>query len=143
MEAKFCTGLAGAPQAAEIRREVFIQEQGFQDEFDSLDDQAAHLLLMDGDMAVATARIFPEPGKPGVWHAGRIAVRKQYRGLHLGARLMQELCAYARAHGGNKVYLSAQVRAQGFYERCGFTAYGDHYDDEGCPHVSMEKRLEP
>ncbi len=141
MRAQFYQGLSSAPEAMEIRKEVFVREQGFVDEFDATDPMAAHLLLWDGDTAAATARAFPEEGQPGVWHVGRIAVRKAWRGRHLGAEVMRQLEEYVRARGGKKIVLSAQVRAQGFYERCGYTAHGDHYDDEGCPHVATEKPL--
>ena len=33
------------------------------------------------------------------------------------------------------------ARARGFYERHGYTAAGDVYDEVGIPHVAMEKRV--
>ena len=35
------------PQAAAIRRAVFMDEQGFRDEFDEIDPRASHLVLCD------------------------------------------------------------------------------------------------
>ena len=43
--------------------------------------------------------------------------------------------------GAKKASLSAQVQAQGFYESCGYTAEGDTYLDEHCPHIHMTKTL--
>ena len=42
------------PEALEIRIKVFVDEQGFCDEFDATDAVATHLVLFDGDSAVDT-----------------------------------------------------------------------------------------
>ena len=47
----------------------------------------------------------------------------------------------ARELGADKIVLSAQCRVRGFYEKCGYTAYGDIYLDEYCEHIRMEKNL--
>ena len=58
------------PEAILIRREVFMEEQGFQNEFDDIDSMATHLVLFDGDTPAAVCRFFPgeEPadGRRGV-----------------------------------------------------------------------------
>ena len=36
-------------EAKEIRLEVFVKEQGFEEEFDDIDKTAAHIVLFDGD----------------------------------------------------------------------------------------------
>ena len=50
----------GIPEyAKEIRRTVFVDEQGFHDEFDETDRAAAHIIAFDeDDNPVATCRIF-------------------------------------------------------------------------------------
>ena len=35
----------------------------------------------------------------------------------------------------------AQIRVQKFYEKNGYTPVGEPCDDEGCPHIWMEKLL--
>ena len=37
--------------------------------------------------------------------------------------------------------LDAQARAAGFYEKAGFCTCGEPFDEEGCPHIRMEKDL--
>jgi predicted GNAT family N-acyltransferase len=39
------------------------------------------------------------------------------------------------------VVLSAQTYAVAFYERLGYTAYGEEFDDAGIPHRWMRKKL--
>ena len=44
------------PEAAAIRQAVFVEEQGFQEEFDAIDRHALHLLLFADGQPVGTLR---------------------------------------------------------------------------------------
>ena len=53
-------------EAKEIRLEVFVKEQGFEEEFDDIDETAAHIVLFDGSHPVGVCRIFTQtPGAAG------------------------------------------------------------------------------
>lgn len=133
-------GLENLPEAAAIRQEVFVEEQGFHNEFDDIDPIAVHLLVLEGETPVAVGRTFPdETGK--IWHLGRICVRKPWRDCHLGRKVMEGLEAAAKERGAEKLVLSAQVQAKGFYEKLGYCPYGEEYLDEFCPHIAMEKTI--
>lgn len=124
--------------AKTIRKEVFIEEQGFEEEFDETDRRSIHLVIYDEDMAAGTCRVYMEGGE---YHIGRVAVRKQFRGREYGALLLEAAEGRIRELGGTGVTVSAQVRAKGFYGKSGYEATGDEYLDEGCPHVKMVKKL--
>ena len=126
--------------ALKIRITVFVEEQGFRDEFDDIDERALHLVAYDGEKAVATCRCFYE-SDPKVWHIGRVAVLKEYRGKGLGKQVMEEAERRISLKGGKVCELSSQCRARGFYESCGYEAEGEIYLDEGCPHVKMAKHI--
>lgn len=137
---KTAVGLEQLPQAAEIRQEVFVEEQGFHNEFDEIDPIAVHLLVLEGEAPVAAGRTYPdETGK--VWHLGRICVRKPWRGRQLGRMVMEGLENAAKERGAEKFMLSAQVQAKRFYEKLGYHPYGQEYLDEFCPHIAMEKTI--
>ena len=111
-EITIAQGLENAPPARPIREEIFLQEQGFSTEFDEEEERAWHLLLfLDGE-AVATGRLFPKDGEDGVYVMGRVAVRKPYRGRHLGQKVVRALEEKARQMGGKGIYLGAQTHAQ-------------------------------
>ena len=131
-------GLEKLPQAAAIREEVFVQEQGFHNEFDDIDKQAVHLVVMDRETPVAAGRAYWEDDCK-VWHVGRICVRKPWRGRELGRLVMEGLEKEAQKRGAEKLMLSAQIQAKGFYEKLGYSSYGEEYMDEHCPHIAMEK----
>ena len=126
------------PEAIAIREEVFMKEQGFQDEFDAIDASATHLVLFDNKTPVGTCRFYTEDG---VYLIGRIAVIKSHRGKHLGATLLEAAEAAIRSDGGTLTRLHAQCRAQTFYEQQGYRAFGEIGLDEGCPHNKKKKRL--
>ena len=135
-------GLEQCPQAADIRQEIFVEEQGFVVEFDEIDPIAWHLLLWQDGAALATGRIYPKEGEEGTLIAGRIAVRKAARGSQLGRRVMECLEEQGRNMGFLRMELSAQVQARGFYEKLGYVARGEEYLDEHCPHITMSKALQ-
>ena len=130
------------PRAYALREEVFVDEQGFslEAEHDAQDITALHVIGLDEAGEVCcTARVFEDA--PGVWHAGRIVVRKALRGRGVGRQLLAEVAQKARACGAHTLELGAQYDKQGFYEAVGFTAYGERYLDEGYPHVHMRMEL--
>lgn len=121
-----------------IRIAVFMEEQGFVDEFDALDETAVHAVMLDGDLPVATCRFWPADDG---WHVGRLAVIKAYRGRGIGRAMLEAAEDHIRALGGNSLSLHAQCRAQAFYQKCGYQAFGETDYEEGVAHVQMFKKL--
>lgn len=73
------------PGARKVRTAVFMEEQGYKNEFDDHDADAVHLCIYDGEEGIATARSYQKPD--GVWVLGRVAVLRERRGHRLGSRL--------------------------------------------------------
>ncbi|MGN0765229.1 MAG: GNAT family N-acetyltransferase [Christensenellales bacterium] len=123
-----------------IRHIVFEIEQGFQDKFDDVDGWADTIVFYDSDgSAIATGRVFLYDQDNSIYKLGRIAVVKQYRKHGLGAEVVKELEKIAIAQGARTLLISAQVRSQGFYEKCGYVATDEKYYEEHVPHVKMLK----
>lgn len=134
----------GLPDAGrQVRLAVFVREQGFTEasEFDGTDAAAWHAVVWEDGVPLATGRLFPDAKREAGYTIGRIAVRRERRGERLGARVMGALEEKARSLGAREIHLCAQVRAKGFYESLGYTAYGEIVYDESVPHTMMEKRL--
>ena len=131
----------GLPQdAAEIRRAVFMNEQGFKDEFDDTDKTASHIVLYDGEAPAATCRVFYDE-KLCSYVLGRLAVTKEYRGRSLGSLAVCEAEKLVSSEGGKCIVLHAQCRVSEFYSKLGYTEFGEQDDDEGCAHIWMKKEL--
>lgn len=122
-----------------IREEVFVREQGFVNEFDDIDGNAVHFVLYVDGKAAGTCRIYC--GDDNEFHLGRLAVLSDFRGMSLGQMLIAEAERCASGIGAESITLSAQVRVKDFYEKFGYSAVGEEYPDEGCPHIKMVKML--
>jgi YbgC/YbaW family acyl-CoA thioester hydrolase len=132
------------PAAAEVRRAVFIDEQGIDEaeEWDEADDQALHAVVCNlAGLPVATGRLIHAGMPPGEAKIGRMAVRRSARGIGLGAQVLRALIEAARGRGVRHISLSAQISARAFYTRYGFVAEGDLYDEVGIPHQRMTLTL--
>ena len=136
---KILRGLENAPEAAEIRKAVFIEEQGFENEFDETDSYAYHCVVFIDNVPAACGRVFSDD--KGDFHIGRIAVMKQFRGRGLGRRTVELLEDKIRELGGKTAVLSAQTRVKGFYMSMGYVPFGEEYQDEFCPHIAMKKQI--
>jgi YbgC/YbaW family acyl-CoA thioester hydrolase len=128
--------------AARIRRRVFIEEQGVPEpmEWDALDADAIHAVAYNTlGMALGTGRGFFDAS--GGFRIGRMAVIDGMRGSGAGRLLLERLMQAGRERGATAVGLSAQTSARSFYERAGFAAHGEVYDDAGIAHIEMRRSL--
>ena len=125
----------------QLRRSVFIEEQGVSEnrEVDDQDDEAVHLLASVDGIPMGSARLltYGDIGK-----IGRVCVLIPARGTGLGAALIRAAVdQFRQTPGIHRVRLGAQSHALGFYERLGFTAFGDEYLDAGIAHRDMDLTL--
>lgn len=124
----------------DLRFEVFVREQNIapEIELDSDEYNYLHLCLYKDDVLVAYARA---RARGEVMRLGRILVKKEHRGQGLGAAIMNYCEEIAREKGCKVLELNAQYRAIGFYEKLGFLAEGEFFEEAGIPHKKMKKVL--
>jgi predicted GNAT family N-acyltransferase len=129
-------------QAAEnelraVRTPVFIEEQFVTPEFewDEIDASAVHLLATFENQPIACLRIIHYQ------KIGRMAVIKQWRGVGLGAAMLQNAISICKERGSKSIYLSAQTHAIHFYQKAGFKQMSEEYCDVDIPHVDMRLDL--
>lgn len=137
-----CTyGLSEDSPARMIRTAVFMEEQGFHNEFDIQDHDSYHFVFYANQKAIGCARLFPSPKKENWMTIGRVAILKEYRKKHYGLDMLEMIENEALKMGASGLELSAQQQVQPFYEKGGYIASGPVYMDEHCPHIHMEKAL--
>jgi predicted GNAT family N-acyltransferase len=127
-----------AAQLTAVREQIFIFEQQVPVdlEWDGLDEAALHLLAHNNaGEAIGCARLI------GDGSIGRMAVLKCYRGLGIGAALLNVAVTYYQLHGIQPIMLSAQVHAILFYQKAGFEVCSEPYLDAGILHVDMQYRF--
>jgi predicted GNAT family N-acyltransferase len=125
------------PAVFALRHEVFVVGQGVpaELELDELDAVCDHAVVVLDEQVVGTGRLLPDGT------IGRMAVAESARGKGVGAQVLACLEQRARERGHGVVELHAQVHAAGFYDKAGYTPYGEVYLEAGIEHVSMRKEL--
>jgi predicted GNAT family N-acyltransferase len=123
-----------------VRVAVFVDEQGIprSEELDDLDATAVHCVAYADGAPVGAGRLLTGDDYAKI---GRMAVLKERRGSGVGGMVLEALEREGADRGIRHFRLSAQITARGFYERHGYTAVGDVYDEVDIPHIAMEKRL--
>lgn len=118
----------------ELRKEVFVDEQGipYELEFDSFDECAKHIGLYLNKSLIGTVRLIEV--NDNLCKIGRFVVKQQYRNFGIGRMIL----AYLLDNTKYPVYLvHAQLDKQGFYEKCGFVSTNDIFEEDGILHVKM------
>jgi ElaA protein len=141
LEVKVASVPADRAACMELRRRVFIEEQGVSqsDEWDGLDDASVHLLAIEDGLPVGTARL--RILADGQAKAERVAVLADRRGAGIGRLMMHLAMDLARERNAVTMVLGAQLTAIPFYQRLGFEATGAVFDDAGIPHRRMHRDL--
>lgn len=129
------------PKIHKIRYLVFQIEQGVDPtlEFDGNDEKADHVLAYLDQKAIGTARI--RYLQEDTVKLERFAILPEARGLGIGRQLMDFILDALPSQHITTIWMNAQVPVQNFYEKFGFTAEGNVFEEAGIPHIRMKKLL--
>ena len=124
--------------AIRIRVDVFIKEQKCQPgwEPDEDDKISKHFIAIVNNKIVATARVRITGNKE--CKIERMATEKKFRKKGIGKGLVQYIVNHIRRQNPKSIWVQSQVRAQKFYETCGFKAVSKKYDLYGIKHIDMK-----
>ncbi|VTS14390.1 GNAT family acetyltransferase [Streptococcus pseudoporcinus] len=129
--------------AVKIRQTVFVDEQKVPASLE-IDKNEAHCLHFtvyhDDGRPCATCRILPSKNDNSVT-LQRMAVLCDFRGDQVGQTLMTYVIDYVHIQGFEKIVLHAQLSAQTFYEKLGFSPVGTVFEEAGIKHITMEKTI--
>ena len=89
------------------------------EEFDAHDgSESKYIVLLDDTYPIATCRFF-EIGDKSVL-LGRVVVLPEYRGHHLGSRVIKEAEKWIEELGYSEIRIDSRLEAVGFYEKLGY-----------------------
>jgi len=127
--------------AFEVRRQVFVVEQNILEDltFDGHDRQALHMVVMEGESAIGTARVLFLSDNQAKLE--RMAVLKPFRQRGIGTRIVSYLIEELRKRQIEQVFLHAQYAVVAFYKTCGFEESGLPFCEVEIQHVKMQRRL--
>jgi ribosomal protein S18 acetylase RimI-like enzyme len=98
--------------------------------------ESLHLVLCEAGRLLGCVLFHPEGARSGRLFQMAIAAERQGRGL--GRELVRALEAELRRRGFAEVHLHARAPVAAFYERLGYTRFGEPF-----PHVHMRRSLGP
>lgn len=101
--------------------------------------ESLHLVAEHGEAVVGCVLFHPESTNEGRLFQMAVRADQQRRGL--GRRLVTTLERELWRRGFRDVRLHARAGVVGFYERLGYSAYGEPYAEIGIPHRRMRKAL--
>jgi ElaA protein len=106
---------------------------------DGADPACEHLVNKDTEGRVlACLRLVPPGVKVPQPALGRLVVAPEARGAGLARAACEEgLRRCAERYPGQAVFLAGQQHLEPFYASLGFRTTGDHYLEDGIPHVNM------
>ena len=138
---KLVSSVKELEEALEVRREVFIKEQGTspEEEFDGYDEEALHMVVMDRERVIGTARVrFLSDRQAKI---ERMAILKSFRRRGIGSRILSFLNEQIGKKQVDELVLHAQHSVMAFYKSCGFKETGSPFLEAGIKHIKMKKRL--
>jgi predicted GNAT family N-acyltransferase len=106
----------------------------------SAEVNSIHLAAMQAKDVVATAIL--EPRTHLLVKLRQMAVADGMRGIGVGRELVEFAEAVAYDYGYRQIALHARETAQGFYEKLGYLADGERFEEVGLPHFRMYKVLD-
>lgn len=125
--------------ACEVRRQVFVDEQGISEDLVFIGDEAAeemNMVVMDGEMVIGTARV--QLMANNVAKIERMAVIRIFRHQGIGRGIISFLNEQLRHRHVKYVFLHAQHTVINFYKSCGFNESGLPFCEAGIKHIKME-----
>jgi predicted GNAT family N-acyltransferase len=119
----------------DIRTQVFVGEQEVdqEDDFDGFDHLSEHYLaLFEGEPAGTSRWRMTSNGQVRL---ERFAVKEDFRGKGIGKALLQAMLQ--EIPSGYPLFLHAQTFTQPYYQKMGFEAEGEAFEEAGMPHIRM------
>lgn len=127
-----------------LRQRVFVvEQQSIYTDLDGLDQSALHLCVQNhGNTELIGYTRLRLDEKSKIAKIERVVIALDYRGKGVANQLMQACIDRSILHQIAEIKLSAQLEVIPYYQKWGFIALGDVYDDGGIAHRDMIKKVE-
>jgi len=138
---KLATSERELKEAFEVRKKVFVEEQGISEhlELDGHDSEALHTVVKDGKRVIGTVRVLFLATNQAKLE--RMAILKPFRRQGVGRGIISFLNEELRNRQITQIVLHAQYPVVAFYKSCGFVESGSPFFEAGIKHIKMQRRL--
>jgi len=127
--------------ALEVRRQVFVQEQGVSEdlEYDGQDEDALQMVVKNGGRVIGTARVrFLTNNRAKI---ERMAVLRLFRRRGIGSNIFSFLKRELKSRQTEQIIIHAQCAVIAFHKSCGFKEIGLPFWEAGIKHRKMQLQL--
>ena len=123
------------------RYEIFTLEQNiYYQDMDGVDYDSLHCFLVEGGRVVGYLRAYIAEEHADSVKMGRVLSLRH--GVGIGTELMERsIEAIKEKLPCNRIYISSQKHAVGFYERFGFSIISDEFLEAGVVHLKMVREV--
>ena len=125
--------------AYEVRRQVFVEEQGISEELVFIGEKGGNemnMVVIYGEMVIGTARV--QLMANDIAKIERMAVIELFRHKGIGKGIISFLNEQLKCRHVKYVFLHAQHTVINFYKSCGFSESGLPFYEAGVKHIKME-----
>lgn len=136
IEGKYLTGNSDLTEIYRLREAVFQKEFGFPMELerDGYDKLAVHAVAWEQGCLAAAGRILFD-GE--IYRISRVAVKAEHRGKGYGEFVVRMLINKALMSGAQEIYVSTLIGGKHMFEKIGFQACGQEYENGGLKYLPM------
>lgn len=135
-------GSAQYEQTVQLRQELLRRPLGLVFTEEDLKKEQDHIhlsLWKNEDELLACLVMVPQDNN--TWKMRQVAVRHDWQRKHIGQKLIIDSEHFAREKGIACIYLHAREPVISFYQKLGYKAVGELFEEIGIPHQRMEKEL--
>lgn len=127
-------------QAVRLREKILREPLGSSFTERELEEEKNHIQIAGflNDELIATAVLVPENN---ILKMQRVAVSEKFQGKGIGSNMMLFCEKLATARKFNVLYCHARDSAINFYMKNNYERCGDFFDEDGIPHLKMQKNL--
>lgn len=103
------------------------------------EDKQRHFVLREADSILAG--VIAVEVNHRTFRLRQMWVRDSAAGSGLGQTLMEDVERILKSVGCREFTLHARLNVRGFYEKCGYFAEGEIFEEIGIPHIVMTRRV--
>ncbi|MBX7155845.1 MAG: GNAT family N-acetyltransferase [Candidatus Kapaibacterium sp.] len=133
----------GSPEwetSVRLREEILRIPLGSTFSAEELAEEKNHIHIAGfiDDAIIATVALVPEED---CMKMQRVVVAVNLRNQNIGTEMMKFCEQYILGTSIKRIYCHARNTAVNFYRNNGYTQIGDYFDEDGIPHLMMQKEL--
>jgi predicted GNAT family N-acyltransferase len=128
-------------QMVALRNDILRKPLGLHFDREELDGEARHILIgaFEEELMLGCCMLVEEDSQ--TVRLRQMAVYNEKQGKGIGRALMNFAETLARDRGYKQLTMHARKDAQGFYEKMGYQASGQEFQEISIPHLIMQKKL--